>query len=94
MKALSPARLRELNVMIYQSEQAMLSSEGLPDRPWYRHEFYAPGVYTGYDAKTLPGIREAIEQKQWQRARTQVEIVKKTIDAVTRQILAAADLMR
>lgn len=91
---LSPERLAELNAMIYHSEQAMLASEGLPGREWYRHEFYAPGLYTGYDAKTLPGIREAIEQKQWATARRQVEVVKKNIEAVTRQIRAASELMR
>jgi len=92
--SLNQERLRDLNAMIYRSEQAMLAPGGLPGREWYRHEFYAPGLYTGYDAKTLPGIREAIEQKQWATARQQVEAVKKNIEAVTRQIRAAIELMR
>ena len=91
--SLSPERLAALNAMIYHSEQAMLTPEGLPGREWYRHEFYAPGLYTGYDAKTLPGIREAIEQKQWATARRQVEVVRKNIEAVAGQVHAAIELM-
>ncbi|MBI3698113.1 MAG: M28 family metallopeptidase [Acidobacteria bacterium] len=92
--SLSPEPLRELNAILYRTERAMLSAEGLPGRDWYRHQFYAPGLYTGYDAKTLPGIREALEQKQWSTARRQVEVVRKTIEAVTREINAAADRLR
>jgi N-acetylated-alpha-linked acidic dipeptidase len=91
--ALPPARLHEVNVRIYRTERAMLSPGGLPGRDWYRHQFYAPGVYTGYDAKSLPGIREAIEQKQWATARRQVEVVKGAIEAVTREIQAAAGMI-
>ena len=48
---------------------------GLPDRPWYRHVIYAPGLYTGYGVKTIPGVREAIEQKRWQEADQQIQRV-------------------
>ncbi len=88
------ARLREINGHLYGTERAMLTADGLPGRDWYRHQFYAPGLYTGYDAKTLPGLREAIEQKQWDTARRQLEIVKKTMDAVTREIVEATELLR
>ncbi|MFQ6046642.1 MAG: transferrin receptor-like dimerization domain-containing protein, partial [Gemmatimonadales bacterium] len=56
------AALRRLNGLLLAVEDAFLDPEGLPGRPWYRHQLYAPGFYTGYGVKTLPGVREAIEQ--------------------------------
>lgn len=52
--------LNKLNELLYQAEQKLLSPNGLPRRPWYKHTIYAPGFYTGYGVKTLPGVREAI----------------------------------
>src|SRR6185436_13255091 len=60
--------LNKLNQLLYQAEQKLLSPNGLPRRGWYRHTIYAPGFYTGYGVKTLPGIREAIEQRSWVEA--------------------------
>jgi N-acetylated-alpha-linked acidic dipeptidase len=71
----------KLNKAIFQAEQQLLSTEGLPRRPWYRHTIYAPGFYTGYGVKTLPGIREAIEQRNWAEAQQQIGVVA---TAVTR----------
>jgi N-acetylated-alpha-linked acidic dipeptidase len=65
----------QLNKSIYKAEQQLLSDEGLPRRPWYRHTIYAPGFYTGYGVKTLPGIREAIEQRNWTEAQQQIAVV-------------------
>jgi N-acetylated-alpha-linked acidic dipeptidase len=56
-------------------EQALTRDEGLPGRPWYRHYIYAPGFYTGYGVKTLPGVREAIEQRKWADANAQIVIL-------------------
>ncbi len=89
-----PIRLAELNAILYRTERAMLDPAGLPGRDWYRHQFYAPGLYTGYDAKTLPGIREAIEQQDWPTARRQLEVVRKTIASVAREVERAAGLVR
>lgn len=50
----------------------MLIPEGLPKRPWYQHALYAPGYYTGYGVKTMPGVREAIEQRDWKTADEQI----------------------
>ena len=61
------------------SEQKLTRAEGLPGRPWYRHQIYAPGLYTGYGVKTLPSIREAIEQRQWDEANRQIRIVADVI---------------
>ena len=62
---LDAAKLAELNTTLRALEQTLLASEGLPGRPWFRHMIYAPGVKTGYGVKTLPGIREAIEDRRW-----------------------------
>ena len=66
--ALASAPLSPLNELLVQSERKLTSPEGLPGRPWYRHEIYAPGVYTGYGVKTMPVVRESIEQKKWKQA--------------------------
>ena len=59
------AQEASLNQILYETERSLTNKEGLPKRPWYRHEIYAPGLYTGYGVKTIPGVREAIEQKNW-----------------------------
>ena len=71
---LSDARLLAVNEALYRAEQQLLSDNGLPRRPWYRHAIYAPGFYTGYGVKTLPGIREAIEQRNFAEAQQQIAI--------------------
>jgi len=63
-----------VNQALYRAEQQLLSDNGLPRRSWYRHVVYAPGFYTGYGVKTLPGIREAIEQRNWKEAQEQIGI--------------------
>jgi N-acetylated-alpha-linked acidic dipeptidase len=78
---LNDRQKRELNKNLYQAEQQLLLEEGLPRRPWYKHSIYAPGFYTGYGVKTLPGIREAIEQRNWKEAQEQIE---KVAVAITR----------
>lgn len=60
------------NRLLYHGEQQLLADSGLPRRPWYRHLIYAPGFYTGYGVKTLPGIREAIEQGSWEEAQREI----------------------
>ena len=62
------SKLADLNDSLRALEQTLLIAEGLPSRPWFRHLIYAPGVKTGYAVKTLPGIREAIEDRRWQDA--------------------------
>ncbi|MFL5504196.1 MAG: M28 family metallopeptidase [Gemmatimonadaceae bacterium] len=59
---------KTVNERLIQAERALTSSEGLKNRSWYVHMLYAPGFYTGYGVKTIPGVREAIEQGQWQDA--------------------------
>jgi N-acetylated-alpha-linked acidic dipeptidase len=65
-------KLAAINAKIYAAEQSLLMTNGLPRRPWYKHSLYAPGFYTGYGVKTIPGVREAIEQKDWSETKTQI----------------------
>uniref|UniRef100_UPI0023F8B0C3 transferrin receptor-like dimerization domain-containing protein n=1 Tax=Isoptericola croceus TaxID=3031406 RepID=UPI0023F8B0C3 len=58
--SLDESKRGELNRILYRAEQALLHEAGLPRRPWFRHQIYAPGYYTGYGVKTLPGVRESI----------------------------------
>jgi N-acetylated-alpha-linked acidic dipeptidase len=69
---INPAALQALNAKLMQSEHKLSTSEGLPGRPWFQHLIYAPGAYTGYGVKTIPGVREAIEQKKWKEADEQI----------------------
>ena len=62
------------NKSLYTAEQQLLDEAGLPRRSWYRHTIYAPGFYTGYGVKTMPGIREAIEQRNWKEAQEQIQV--------------------
>ena len=77
--ALSSDQKNKINIQLYQAEQQLLLKDGLPRRGWYRHSIYAPGFYTGYGVKTLPGIREAIEQRNWKEAQEQIELVAQSI---------------
>jgi len=90
------ASVREaaLDQALMHIEQALTRPDGLPRRPWFRHQIYAPGFYTGYGVKTVPGVREAIEQKQWTEANQQIEIVAKVIENYAAQVDRAADIAR
>jgi N-acetylated-alpha-linked acidic dipeptidase len=72
---LASASLAEVNRLLIQSERKLTNSEGLPNRPWFKHQLYAPGFYTGYAVKTVPAVREAIEQKQWKQADEAIAVV-------------------
>ncbi|HEV2423277.1 MAG TPA: M28 family metallopeptidase [Terriglobia bacterium] len=90
---LDHASLADLNQTLMDSERKLLAPEGLPRRPWYRHEIYAPGYYTGYGVKTLPAVREAIEEKQWKEADEQIPVVAKVLtDEASLIDSAAAEL--
>lgn len=69
----------ELNQLLKDVERAMTRDHGLPRRPWYQHHIYAPGFYTGYGVKTLPGVREAIEQRDFIEAQEQITILSEVL---------------
>ena len=73
-------KLAAINAKIYTAEQSLLMTNGLPRRPWYKHSLYAPGFYTGYGVKTIPGVREAIEQKNWAETIIQIGEVSAAIN--------------
>jgi N-acetylated-alpha-linked acidic dipeptidase len=77
--ALASSSLAEVNALLIQSEHKLTTPEGLPGRFWYKHELYAPGVYTGYAAKAIPAVREALEQKKWQEAEDAAARVAKVL---------------
>src|ERR1700730_6413348 len=72
---LASASLAEVNHLLMESERKLTNSQGLPNRPWFKHQLYAPGFYTGYAVKTMPAVREAIEQKQWKQADEAIVVV-------------------
>lgn len=78
--------LRHLNQLLYSSERRLAHDEGLPNREWFRHQVYAPGLYTGYGVKTIPGIREQIEEGSWEEAKFYVKVVSEALDGLVTQI--------
>jgi len=85
----SAEKMQKLNSILMLSERALTRTEGLPGRPWFRHQIYAPGVYTGYAAKALPSVREAIEQKKWKAAEDQIKMVAETLDRFAEEVKKA-----
>jgi len=90
---LPSATEQALDDILIKMEQTLTTPEGLPRRPWYRHTIYAPGFYTGYSAKTLPGIREAIEQRNWAEATQQIEIIARTFESFASELDRARNLI-
>jgi N-acetylated-alpha-linked acidic dipeptidase len=88
--ALARAALPQVNAQLIAVERALTLPDGLPGRPWYRHQIYAPGLYTGYGVKTLPGVRESIEEKQWKLAEEQTVRVGKVLENAGEKIQSAA----
>ncbi|MCU1233212.1 MAG: Glutamate carboxypeptidase [Candidatus Solibacter sp.] len=78
--ALARASLRDVNARLIAVERALTLNEGLPNRDWFKHQIYAPGFYTGYGVKTLPAVRESIEQKDWKLAEEQIVKVGKVLE--------------
>jgi N-acetylated-alpha-linked acidic dipeptidase len=91
---LGAAQRLELDTLLAGLEQLLTSDDGLPGRPWYRHLIYAPGLYTGYGAKTMPGVREAIEQGHWEVALQYIGITARAIDSYCDRLDAATALLR
>ena len=79
-----------INAQLIAVERTLILPDGLPGRPWYRNQIYAPGLYTGYGVKTLPGVRESIEQKQWKLAEEQAVRVGKVLENAGEKIQSAA----
>jgi N-acetylated-alpha-linked acidic dipeptidase len=91
--SIDPAKRAQLNRLLYTSERDFKYDPGLPKREWFKHLIYAPGFYTGYGVKTLPGIREGIEQKAWDEPQKYVPIVAAAIDRLAAQINQATAIV-
>ncbi len=83
---LTPDAIRSLNKSVIQSERQLTHEAGLPRRSWYRHLLYAPGFYTGYAVKTMPGVREAMEQKDFAEAEREIVRVAEALNRETELI--------
>src|SRR5208337_3464967 len=71
-----------LNAELMQIQRTFLTERGLPERPWYKHQVYAPGAYTGYGAKPIAAVREYMDQEKWKEAEAQVPIVGQVLENV------------
>jgi N-acetylated-alpha-linked acidic dipeptidase len=90
---LSPQALDSLNLDLLKIQRTFLTERGLPERPWFKHQVYAPGAYTGYGAKPIAAVREYMDEKKWAEAEAQVPTVAKVLQDVAAAIdKAAADL--
>src|SRR5699024_5953987 len=66
-------KIHQMNSKVYKSERHLTSEQGLPGRPWFKHLIYAPGYYTGYGVKTLPGVREALEERDFDEVEPEIQ---------------------
>jgi N-acetylated-alpha-linked acidic dipeptidase len=82
--------LQDLNQKLMESERRLTTDEGVLRRRWYKHMIYAPGVYSGYGAKTIPGVREAIEQKHWDEANSEIVRISTVLNNETALINSTA----
>jgi len=91
---LTPVVETRLDGTLIGVEHSLTDARGLPGRPWYQHLIYAPGMLTGYGAKTLPGIREAIEGRRWAEAQDFIVRTAAALDAARARIDAATAILK
>ncbi|MGH8162448.1 MAG: transferrin receptor-like dimerization domain-containing protein [Gammaproteobacteria bacterium] len=91
---LSKSARNKLNTQLLTVTRAALYKPGLPNRGWYKNMIYAPGYYTGYGVKTLPGIREAVEHRQWDTAKKYIGIVAHTLNDYSARIERATATLK
>ena len=94
VSSVAPEKLVKVNETLAHAERTLLLADGLPHREWYRHQIYAPGLYTGYGVKTLPGIREATDAKRWDEANQQARRVAVALRAMCGQVEEATRLLK
>ena len=91
--SLSPERKSKINALLRNVDQAFINSKGLPRRDWFKNMMYAPGYYTGYGVKTLPGIREGLEERKWNEVRVYIKEVSKALDRASENINSASRIL-
>ena len=82
----SVAEREHVNSTLASIEQSLTDLHGLPGRPWFEHMIYAPGLHTGYGVKTLPGIREAIDERRWDEANQYIGVVARVLNAYSTRL--------
>jgi N-acetylated-alpha-linked acidic dipeptidase len=87
------AKLAKVNEALIDTERMLTLPKGLPGRDWYRHQIYAPGLYTGYGVKMLPGIREAVEGARWEEANREAQDVAQVLQQMNQRIEGATRLL-
>ena len=93
-KQFSPSTQKDLNAILMKTERFLTNPNGLPRRDWFKHQIYAPGFYTGYGVKTLPAVRESIEQRDWIEASRQINITAQTLENFANEIDKATNLVK
>ena len=91
--SLSPEKKSKINALLRSVDQAFINSKGLPRRDWFKNMMYAPGYYTGYGVKTLPGIREGLEERKWNEVRVYIKEVSKALDRASENINSASRIL-
>jgi len=91
--ATQTSNLHELNQILLQAERCLTDAAGLPRRSWYKHVLYAPGVYSGYGAKTMPGVREGIELGRYDEAEKEIARVAKAVEVETALLNSASAVL-
>jgi N-acetylated-alpha-linked acidic dipeptidase len=86
LNASDATTLADVNRRLMMAERDLIEPSGLPDRPWYRHVIYAPGLYTGYGVKTVPGVREAVDAHNDVRAADQAQIVIRALQRAAKTL--------
>jgi N-acetylated-alpha-linked acidic dipeptidase len=81
-----PRDAARLNQTLLGAERALLVPEGLPHRPWFRHAIYAPGEYTGYAAVVIPGVNEALDKGDAERARQQLAVLAAALERAAKAL--------
>jgi N-acetylated-alpha-linked acidic dipeptidase len=89
--SVAAARLNTVNQALMHSERTLTRPEGLPNRGWYKHQIYAPGFYTGYDVKTVPGVREAVDGRDWALAQKETGLVQQCLERLNQAVSVAVD---
>jgi N-acetylated-alpha-linked acidic dipeptidase len=90
---LPPDRVTKLQAIMLTIDQSLAPDVGLPGRPWYKNLVYAPGHLTGYGAKTLPGVREAVEDRRWADADRYAALTAAALDAYSDRLVQATRVL-
>ena len=84
--SLDTARLNIVNSALLRTERVLTGPKACLTGPWYKHQIYAPGLYTGYGVKTIPGVREAVDTKDWSLAQKEAVVVEQCLEQLNQAV--------